>query len=783
MSIASNRARIASVAVSCVLVVSCATPTSTSDTRPQWQRQAAPPEFVTADDERPPMILSGTYFAAAQLFESQGDYVKAAQQYRKAVAVDHSFAEGFHRLGLIHSLLGERDRAIEALARAVELRPDDASLRNNLGFEYILSERWEDASNELDQATRLKSGFVRAHINLGIAQSRLQRFDQALANFRMVLPEPDAQYNLGLMYRGQQRYHEALVAFERVLELDPEFTVAWEQLQQIEAKLSRKAAAEPQPEPATSDAPLATADAIDEADPQATDSPVARTPTTEPAEPVEAATTEEADVPTMETVEAAIPEELAGEADLATLDLDFLMELVDRHIKFMDEIALPAFEIPDSQEDVEVAMSADASNEDETDVVLMSYGEDMPDYVASSETVELCLLSEEEFQQASRPVVDPWTLVCISEFEVPTPAIASAPDWTEETQQDGFAGLHVESECDDFLLIDLVDDMGPWFRVPTPKTSASKDPRPVPSSDWYNSHRSMCAADVETNGEIAGSADPLWCEPKPATPQELAAIASIDAFAALRVFEMELAEVREEIRCLESFDEEPSHVKFARVQTNRPTSLGNAPVEIPEPLHWMLEAIASAKTPTPLIVVPQDEEMGPPAPPATIVSSNPRVTVGTQSAKLTASKVDQGPQGKHNNQEHKSIQYEIHDMPVNKTNDRTNRPHDGKPLSDANDMEDIDGLLAIVFNELECLDNVTANGPARLYGQPFDSSRSITWPQLDINDNLMLPGDVLPLETGPFRMRSRRPTPSIPGLAPSNQPSGKYGHETTQGGQ
>jgi len=188
-----------------------------------------------------PKILPATFFAAGHLLEQQGQIEAAVQQYRKALAVGHEYTPAYHRLGLLLSEFGRHDEALEMFQRAAALAPKNAVLRNNLGYELMLHEEWAQAERELTKAVELDANFSRAHINRGIVLSKLDRFDEALESFRSVLPEADAYYNLGLMYRGQKRYDEAAGAFARVLAIDPTFSAAITQLEQLAPRVDRLA--------------------------------------------------------------------------------------------------------------------------------------------------------------------------------------------------------------------------------------------------------------------------------------------------------------------------------------------------------------------------------------------------------------------------------------------------------------------------------------------------------------------------------------------------------------
>lgn len=216
------------------------------------------PAYLNAEEEKVPKILPDTHYAAGMLFEQQGQVDKAILQYRKAVALNHNFAAAYNRLGLTLSAVGQHDEAIVALSRAAELRPQNPALRNNLGFEYILAQRWDDAEFQLEQAIENQPTFARAHVNLGLVRARTGRFDEALECFRQAMAEPDAYYNLGLTQRGQQKYNQAADSFRRVLELNPDFSAARVQLDQLVDKVSAitptpmPVVKEPQTEPSES---------------------------------------------------------------------------------------------------------------------------------------------------------------------------------------------------------------------------------------------------------------------------------------------------------------------------------------------------------------------------------------------------------------------------------------------------------------------------------------------------------------------------------------------------
>jgi len=221
-----------------MLVAGCAT------SRTHTARQDMGPGFGDFGDfggdtteiayEDAPAILPETYFAAAKLFEHQGLAQKAITQYRHAIGAKHDYVEAYHRLGQLLGKTGHHVEATEALTRAVHFDPESAVLRNDLGFQLALQQRWGEAEAQLRLAIELEPDFSRAHVNLGMVLGRQGRFEESLACFQTVLPVEDAYYNLGLMFRAKQHYAEAADAFAFVLRTNPQFTAASRQLEYIQ---------------------------------------------------------------------------------------------------------------------------------------------------------------------------------------------------------------------------------------------------------------------------------------------------------------------------------------------------------------------------------------------------------------------------------------------------------------------------------------------------------------------------------------------------------------------
>jgi tetratricopeptide (TPR) repeat protein len=112
-------------------------------------------------------------------------------------------SSGNHAVGLAHLVIGEFDRAIDALERAGRGRPADAAVQSDLSAAYLLRARtlnrpddWSRALISADRAAALAPRMVEAQFNRGLALEGLHRdveAAEAFAKFRTVAGSPAAE--------------------------------------------------------------------------------------------------------------------------------------------------------------------------------------------------------------------------------------------------------------------------------------------------------------------------------------------------------------------------------------------------------------------------------------------------------------------------------------------------------------------------------------------------------------------------------------------------------------
>jgi tetratricopeptide (TPR) repeat protein len=161
-------------------------------------------------------------FRAGQAALKQGDFVRAAQEFRKVLELDPNLLEAEVNLGLAYQSLFDYESAVRHLARALRERPNLFGLNVIVGMDYIKLGSPEKAIPFLQHAVKLDPSNRDVHEAMALYYLSQENFRGAGEEFRQIAAlDPDkaeAWFKLGheyldlaarLAYRGARLYPDS----------------------------------------------------------------------------------------------------------------------------------------------------------------------------------------------------------------------------------------------------------------------------------------------------------------------------------------------------------------------------------------------------------------------------------------------------------------------------------------------------------------------------------------------------------------------------------------------
>ena len=157
---------------------------------------------------------------------------------RHKLAQDPNDYAANYNLGALLLARGQPADAAPYFERSLTQRPGSATVLNSLGAALLQLGNTEDALMRLQQALQVDPDYVEAHYNLASALALSRHFQESAQQFEWVIqrqPEDaDAEARLGSVLAAQQDYDRAEAHLRRALTLDPNNTVAKENLRLLE---------------------------------------------------------------------------------------------------------------------------------------------------------------------------------------------------------------------------------------------------------------------------------------------------------------------------------------------------------------------------------------------------------------------------------------------------------------------------------------------------------------------------------------------------------------------
>jgi len=163
-------------------------------------------------------VILSSRSTSAEVFETQGKYSEAIEEYRKAIAKNPKAINLHYRLA--RALLQQShdpavlDQARREFEAELSLNPSDAVAEYQVGQLLIAQQKASEAAAHLERAAQLRPDFPEALIAVAKLRSDAKRYPDAIALLeRAINLQPrneTAHYNLMIAYRNAGRAADAL---------------------------------------------------------------------------------------------------------------------------------------------------------------------------------------------------------------------------------------------------------------------------------------------------------------------------------------------------------------------------------------------------------------------------------------------------------------------------------------------------------------------------------------------------------------------------------------------
>jgi len=173
------------------------------------------------------------HYTLGTVHQALGNRWKAAAQFRASTQLDPTYPEPYKALGDLFLAQPRRlfDQAIEAYAKAIELRPFLADAHVGLGDAMAAKSDTDGAIGAYQKALGLNPVNPRVHMSLGkIYYSEKGLYYEAVNAYKKAIElDPtsvEARMGLGEVYEDKGLYKEAIEEYRRVIDLDGKHTGA-----------------------------------------------------------------------------------------------------------------------------------------------------------------------------------------------------------------------------------------------------------------------------------------------------------------------------------------------------------------------------------------------------------------------------------------------------------------------------------------------------------------------------------------------------------------------------
>jgi tetratricopeptide (TPR) repeat protein len=172
-------------------------------------------------------ILAEGYLKLGKIHSTQGQYKEATEMFDAALSYRPDSEAVLVELAIAHFGAGQYEKGIEPLRRALAHNPQNVAAHHVLGKTYFMLGDSAKATSELETAMKLTPHDVDLAYTLGVAYLVGRKVDSARQLFDKMLTEfgdqPQLHIVIGRAYRESGLLPEAIAEFRKAIALDRSF--------------------------------------------------------------------------------------------------------------------------------------------------------------------------------------------------------------------------------------------------------------------------------------------------------------------------------------------------------------------------------------------------------------------------------------------------------------------------------------------------------------------------------------------------------------------------------
>jgi len=185
------------------------------------------------------------YLHLAGVYEGQKRFREALDTLLAAEGDFPPDSKIHFRIGILHDKLGERDKLIVRMKKALALAPEDPQALNYLGYTYVeMGTNLDEALLLLQKAVSIRpnDGFILD--SLGWAYFKLKRYRDAVSELErateIVNDDPTIKFHLAEAYLAIHDYSKAIKIYRQILDLEPDRSDIVEKIKKAKAESGEK---------------------------------------------------------------------------------------------------------------------------------------------------------------------------------------------------------------------------------------------------------------------------------------------------------------------------------------------------------------------------------------------------------------------------------------------------------------------------------------------------------------------------------------------------------------